>query len=126
MSLPVDLEALRDRIAEYGTTAFLVTADHQGAAHVVSVMLRGVGDDLVVPVGRRSRANLERSHQATLLWPPGPDPAYSLIVDAAADTDDGEEDEVRLTPHSAVLHRMAGATGDGPYCLPVDEPGPAA
>jgi hypothetical protein len=121
MSVSVDLDALRERIADHGTTAFLVTVSENGTAHVVSVSLRFEGNGLAVGVGRRSRANVEQNQEVTLLWPPGPDPAYSMIVDATALP--GDEDEITLHPHSAVLHRVAGAAGDGPTCLPVTEPG---
>ncbi len=120
MSVPVDLGALRERIADHGTTAFLVTVNENGTAHVVSVLLRFEGDGLAAAVGARSRSNVERNQDVTLLWPPRPDPAYSMIVDATAAA--GDEDEITLEPHSAVLHRVAGADGDGPTCLPVTDP----
>jgi mannose-6-phosphate isomerase-like protein (cupin superfamily) len=87
----------------------------------VSVAVRTDGDRLVVPVGRTTRSNRERDPSATLLWPAGPDPAYSMLVDvsAVAVVDDGE---AVLEPRSAVLHRVAGAPGDGPTCAPVSEP----
>lgn len=122
MSLPVELDALRERIAEYGNAAFLVTVDEHGAVHVVSVALRYADDGIVVPVGRRSRTNVERNKAVTLLWPPRPDPAYSMIVDATVVAFGVDNAEVTLEPHSAVLHRVAGASGDGPTCLPVAEP----
>lgn len=121
MSVPVELDALRDRIAEYGDHPFLVTVNDDGTAHVTSVSVRVDGDDLVCGAGRRTRANVAERPGVSLLWPTGPDPAYSLIVDAAAVVDEGSED-ARLTPHSAILHRVAGAAGDGPTCLPVSEP----
>jgi hypothetical protein len=121
MSVPVELPALRSRIDEYGTTAFLVTVGPEGGAHVVSVTVRVDGDRLVVPTGRTTRANLERNPGATLLWPPRPDPAYSLIVDATAVVATEEADGAVLEPRSAILHRVAGAAGDGPTCVPVTE-----
>jgi hypothetical protein len=122
MSLPVDLDALPARIAEYGNTPFLVTVNDEGAPHVVSVTLHHEGDGLVVPVGRRSRANVERNQEVTLLWPSRPDPAYCMIVDATVVSFDGGQAEITLEPRSAVLHRVAGAAGDGPTCVPVAEP----
>jgi hypothetical protein len=122
VSLPVDLDALRERIAEYGNTPFLVTVNEDGTAHVVSVTLRHEGDGLAVPLGRRSRANVERNREVTLLWPPRPDPAYSMIVDARVVSFGGDNAEITLEPHSAVLHRVSGAEGDGPTCIPVAEP----
>src|SRR5207344_2322150 len=108
MSLPVDLDALRDRIAEFGKAAFLVTVNEQGTAHVVSAVLRYDGDRLVVPIGRRTRANIERVPEVTLLWSPGPDPAYCMIADATVVSVADDEAEATVEPHSAVLHRVAG------------------
>lgn len=122
VSLPVDLDALRDRIAEHGHTAFVVTVNEDGTPHVVSTTVRIDGDRLAIPVGRRTRANAERAAAVTLLWPPGPDPAYSLIADATYVGGGEADDAIVVAPHSAVLHRMASATGEGPTCLPVDEP----
>jgi hypothetical protein len=117
MSQPVDLDVLRDRIAEYGDRAFLITVNEHGTPHVVSVSLHYQDDQLHGSAGRTTRANLERNPALTLLWPPGPDPAFSMIVDATVVTvrDDGQ---ITLAPHSAILHRVAAA-GDGPTCLPV-------
>jgi hypothetical protein len=84
---------------------------------VVSVELRWEGDVLVAGVGRSSAANAVARPAVTLLWPSGPEPGYSLIVDAAAVVADGA---VRLVPTSAVLHRLAGAVVDGPTCRPVE------
>ena len=118
MSEPVDLAALRDAIADQGPVTYLVTVNDDGTAHVVSVVPHYDGDGLVVGAGRRTRANIERQPHVTLLWPPGPDPAYSMIVDATVVSVDGEH--ATLGPHAAVLHRVAGAEGGSTNCLPVD------
>lgn len=120
MSVPVDLTALRDRIAEHGDHPYLVSVNDDGSPHVTSVTVRVDGDHVVVGTGRRTRANLAARPAVALLWPPAPDPGYSLIVDVVADLLDGA-DEARLAPKAAILHRVAGAPGDGPTCLPVDE-----
>lgn len=118
MSQPVDLTALRGAVAEQGPITYLVTVNDDGTAHVTSVVVRYDDDHLAVGTGRRTRANIERRPQVTLLWPPGPDPAYSLIVDATVVAVDGED--AVLEPQAAILHRVASASGDGPTCLPVD------
>jgi hypothetical protein len=124
MSVPVELSALRAAIAEHGRVAYLLTVNDDATPHVVSVEVTVTGHDvdgdrLVVGTGRRTRANLERATRVTLLWPAGPDPAYSLIVDAtvASLADDGAS--AALAPSAAVLHRVAGAAGEGPNCVPV-------
>ncbi len=121
MSVKQELDGLSDRIGEYGSHAYLVTVTAEGAPHVVSVSVVVDGDDgrLAVAAGQRTRANLDARPTATLLWPPATDPAYSLLVDGAyvGDRDGGER--IVIEPTSAVLHRVAGADGEGPTCLPV-------
>lgn len=119
MSVDVDLGALADRLAAFGDRAYLLTVTDDHLPHVVSVRVSLRGDHLTTTVGRRTGANLARRPSATLLWPPpGPDRAYSLIVDGIA-VDAPGEGPVSLLPTAAVLHRVAGAAGEGPTCLPV-------
>ena len=120
MSVPVDLAALRDRVAEFGAHPYLVTVNDDGTPHVTSVSVRVAGDALVAGAGRRTRHNLGARPDVSLLWPPAADPAYSLIVDVHATVAEGSED-ARLTPRAAILHRVSGAAGDGPSCVTVDE-----
>ena len=121
MSVAVDLGALADRLAEFGDRAYLLTVTDDSQAHVVSVQVALSGDHLATTVGRRTGANLAQRPTATLLWPPrGPDGAYSLIVDGTA-LDASGEGPVSLVPTAAVLHRVAGAGGEGPTCIPVTD-----
>jgi hypothetical protein len=46
------------------------------------------------------------------------EPDYSLIVDGTALAATGEG-ALAVAPTRAVLHRVAGAAGDGPTCRPV-------
>lgn len=122
MSVRVGLEALRDQIDSFGPQAFLVTVSPQGTPHVVSAVLRPQGDELAVEVGRTSRANATAHPVVTLLWSPGAGGEYSLIVDGTAEVggDGGDgAGTVTIQPTAAVLHRIAGALGDGPGCVPV-------
>jgi hypothetical protein len=122
MSVRVGLEALRDQIDSFGPQAFLVTVSPEGTPHVVSAVLRLQGDELAVEVGRTSRANATAHPVVTLLWSPGAGGEYSLIVDGTAEVDgDGGDGAgtVTIRPTAAVLHRIAGALGDGPGCVPV-------
>lgn len=119
MSIAVGLAALYEQIDAFGPQAFLVTVSDDGAPHVVSVLVGRSGDDLEVGAGRTSRANVGARSVVTLLWsPPAGDGAYSLIVDGTGvASDDG--DSVAIRPTAAVLHRIVGAAGDGPSCVPV-------
>ncbi len=118
MSIAVEIAELEERIAEYGAQAFLVTVRDEGTPHVVSVVVRVEAGRLRMGAGSRTRANLGQRPTATLLWSPLPAGAYSLIVDATADPAGGDDESIALDVSSAVLHRMAGASGDGPTCLP--------
>jgi Pyridoxamine 5'-phosphate oxidase len=120
MSVTVSLEELHEQIEASGPRAFLVTVSDDGRPHVVSVVVRRQGDGVAFGAGRTSRANLEARPTATLLWPPGPVDGgeYSLIVDGHRDAA-GDDDTVTVHPTAAVLHRIAGSSGDGPSCIPV-------
>jgi Pyridoxamine 5'-phosphate oxidase len=132
VSVPVDLQALRDRLGEFGDRAFLVTVGDDGRPHVVSVHVGTDGDLLVVATGRRTSANVVARPDVTLLWPgpprpPGPagedDDAgateYGLIVDGTGELVGSEPPAVTIRPTAAVLHRLADTAGDGPACVPV-------
>jgi hypothetical protein len=124
VSQPVDLAALEHRIREYGTAAYLVTVNEDGSPHVVSVVVRYDGAAIRCAVGGRTRGNLARRGAATVLWGPAADPAYSMLIDVRHEAPDVEGDDVVLAPTSGVLHRVAGAAGDGPTCVALaDDPG---
>jgi hypothetical protein len=143
VSVAVDLEALSARIAEYGDAAYLVTVTDDQQPHVVSVRVRVDGEHLAMDVGRGTRANLTRRPTLTLLWHPVSGGDYSLIVDGTVATTTGTTATgtttagttaagttavgattgggIAVLPDSAVLHRVAGAAGQGPTCRPVTE-----
>jgi hypothetical protein len=119
MSKAVDLDALTDRLAEYGNRAYLLTVTDDATPHAVSVRVELRDGHLVTSIGRTTSANLAQRPTATLLWPPTePEGAYSLIVDGTAVSPVGEG-PLSVEPTAAVLHRVADAAGDGPTCLPV-------
>lgn len=118
VSVAVDLEALGERLATYGDRAYLLSVTDEALPHAVSVQVRLDGEHLVTRVGRRTGANLVARPHATFLWPPpGAGGDYSLIVDGTA-VEPAGEGELAVRPTAAVLHRVAGAPGDGPTCLP--------
>lgn len=121
MSVAVAIEALKDKVAEFGPTPYLVTVGADGRAHVVSVRARVDGANVRVSAGRTSRANAGANPAATLLWPAGTGEPYSLIVDGEADVDDADDGELVIRPTRAVLHRVADAPGDLPNCVAVEE-----
>jgi hypothetical protein len=119
VSVPVDLAVLRDQIERHGPSAFLVTTAADGPPHLSSVLVEAVGDDLTMGCGKTTRVNVAARPQVSLLWPPGPEPGYCLIVDAVAQDD--ADSTLTVRPTAAVLHRVAGAPAELPRCLPVDD-----
>jgi hypothetical protein len=117
VSVPVDLHALEATATALGTEALLATVTDAASPHVVSVVVRWNDGRIEAGAGRRTAANVGIHPQVTLLWPQRHADAYRLIVDGDAVV---EGETVTITPTFAVLHRIAGAPGDGPTCLPVD------
>ena len=117
MSVPVDLEALESTAIALGAETLLVTVSDAATPHVVSTLVRWRDGTIETGAGRRTAANVDAHPAVTLLWPPAHDGAYRLIVDGDASVT-GET--VTITPTFAVLHRIAGADGEGPTCLPVE------
>jgi len=115
--VPVDLEALESTATALGAEALLLTVSDVATPHVVSTIVRWRDGALETGAGRRTAANIAAHPVVTLLWPAAKDGAYRLIVDGDASVT-GET--VTVTPTFAVLHRIAGAAGDGPTCLPVE------
>jgi hypothetical protein len=107
VSLAVDLAELPAHISRFGSSAFLVTSSAEGPPHVSSVLVTVAGDNLEVPVGRKTRANVAERPAVTLVWWGDPDGDYCLIVDAAAGV--GTKENLLVRPTSAVLHRLAKA-----------------
>ena len=122
MSVPVALDALAAQVSAYGPVAFVVTTSADGGPHTVSVRIALDGTELRASVGRTSASNAAARPSVTVLWPPRPDPRYSLIVDADAEVEGtpGVDAVLVLTPSRAVQHRQADAGDDVPSCLPVE------
>ena len=121
MSLPVGPAELRSQVDHYGPVAYLVTvAPGTGRPHVVSVSVGWDAGALVCGAGSRTAANVGAGADVTLLWSPRAGDGYSLIVDGPARVVDGVGGPlVSIRPVGAVLHRLAGLTGDGPNCIAV-------
>ena len=120
MSVPVELDQLRDEIGRFASV-FLLTVTDDARPHAVSVTTTWDGDRLVLSAGRSSVANALARATVTLLWPAVEAGGFSLIVDGAA-TDAGPG-TIAITPAKAVLHRSAvaadGSGAVGSECVPV-------
>ena len=121
MSVPVDVTALHAELARFGDVAFLVTARPGARPHIVSVRVALAGGVLTMSAGRSSRANVTVAREVALCWPGPIDEGYCLLVDGTAVADDTAE-TVTVAPTGAILHRLADASTDLPYCAPLDDP----
>jgi hypothetical protein len=119
MSIPVDLDALRDELSSRERPAYLITAG-DGPPHLVSVFLRWVDGAFEAACGRTTARNLAQNDAVSVVVPPNENGGYSLIFDATGEVVD---ETVRLVPSHAVLHRPAEVPdGSGPCphdCAPV-------
>lgn len=115
----VDLQALADALADY-PYAYLITVDDEYRAHTVTVepQLREATLDIGL-IGGRTRNNLAKRADVTLLWPPTEPGGYSLIVDGTAEVSEAAAETARLTvvPTRALLHRDADSPDAAKGCL---------
>ena len=109
MSVPVDLEKLRESVERFGALPYLITTGADGRPHAVSVHVWWDSDRIVTRAGRRTVANATDRPLVSLLWAPVGDDGFSLIVDGSATV---EDDRVSVRPTTAVLHRQASAPGE--------------
>lgn len=115
MTVPVSLDQLKEEVARFGSSPYLLTVTDDHRAHAVSVQVAwdDAGEALTMGAGRSTGANARARPDVTLLWPPYEPGGYSLIVDGSATV----TDELVFRPRKAVLHRSAvgapGADGQG-------------
>jgi hypothetical protein len=115
----VDLERLAAALPDF-PFAYLITVGDDYRAHTVTVepRLRGATLDVGL-IGGRTRDNLARRGDVTLLWPPREPGGYSLIVDGKAEVTESAGEAVRLgvVPERALLHREADSPSAAKGCL---------
>jgi len=120
MSIPVDVDALREHLAQRQRPAYLITAGAHGPPHLVATFLRWADGAFEAPAGRHTARNVGERPHASVVVPPDEPGGYSLIFDAIAEL---SGDLVRLAPAKAVLHRPAEGEGEpgscGHDCAPV-------
>jgi hypothetical protein len=115
----VDFERLAAALPDY-PFAYLITVDDDYRAHTVTVepQLRETTIDVGL-IGGRTRQNLARRRDVTLLWPPPEPGGYSLIVDGKAEVTESADETVHLgvVPTRALLHREADSPSAAKGCL---------
>ncbi|MDT5207238.1 MAG: hypothetical protein QOD34_3874, partial [Mycobacterium sp.] len=115
-SKKVDFERLADAMTGYHW-AYLITVDDDYRVHTVTVEPELRNRIIAVGlIGGRTRRNVEKRSDVTLLWPPSDPGGYSLIVDGRADVlgvSDATDDAVvlQVAPTRALLHRNADSAG---------------
>ena len=123
MSIPVDLDALRDELAGHERPAYVVTAGDSGGPHLVSVFLTWADGAFTTGCGNKTARNVGERPEVSVVVPPDDPGGYSLIFDATGEVVDGDPRMLRLTPQKAVLHRPAGGPDDvggcGHDCAPL-------
>lgn len=115
MTSTVDFDRLAEKLVGYDY-AYLITVDGENRPHPVPVMpvLRGDTVQIGALGGRRSRANLARTGDVTVMWPPPAPGGYTVIVDGTAQVSAaGELASVTITPSRAVLIRIATPESPG-------------
>jgi hypothetical protein len=114
MSIPVQLDEVREVASGQAPFAYLLTVTDDATAHVVAIVPAIGAGEIVCEAGRTSCRNAVARTSVSLLWPPATPDDYSLIVDGDASVDGST---VRITPTRAVRHRPA--VGGGNDCAPV-------
>jgi len=120
LSIPVELDQVRDQVAASGSYAFLLTVTDDGRPHAVSLVPEWDGDELVCAPGPRTVANAERGGEVSLLWPVSSRAGFTLFVNGQAEVRvDGESKKVAIKPTSAVLHKTPEGEAQAPGCVRV-------
>ena len=121
MSIPVAATDVVERLAEYGSSPFLVTVSPDGTFKVVHVAILWDVDSAAFHCapGAGTLRNLSHSEgePATLVFPgPGAE-THSWLVDTAGRVDPNDDGWAILAYESGVLHRPApGEPGDQRHC----------
>lgn len=115
MTSNVDFTRLAEKLVGYDY-AYLITVDAENRPHPVPVMPTLQGDTVHIGAlgGRRSRTNLARSADVTVMWPPPTPGGYTVIVDGTAEVSDGGElASLKIAASRAVLIRVATPSSPG-------------
>ena len=81
MSIAVSIDKLREEVARFGPTPYLLTVTDNSRGDAVAVTVEWQGDELVMGIGGRSSRTRQVHPDVSLLWPPFEPGGYSLISD---------------------------------------------
>jgi hypothetical protein len=120
VSIPVELDKVREQVAACGPYAYLLTVGEEGRPHAVSLVVEWEGDELVGAPGPRTLGNAERSPAVSLLWPVSGRAGFGFFVNGEAEVrGDGDQKRVFVKPASAVLHKTPEGEAQAPHCVRV-------
>jgi hypothetical protein len=120
LSIPVELDEVREQVAACRSCAYLLTVTDDGRPHAVSLVVEWDGDELVCAPGARTVANAERGPEVSLLWPVSGRAGFTLFVNGQAEVRvDGDAKKVAVKPTSAVLHKTPEGEAQAPGCVRV-------
>ena len=103
MSIPVAVTDLEATLVDF-LWGYLVSVNAEPRAHLRAVPTRFLDGVLLARVGEGTKVNVAERPKVTMVFPPSAAGGMSLIVDGDATVRD---DDIVLTPTSAVLHRAA-------------------
>lgn len=116
MTSNVDFDQLAEKLVGHDY-AYLITVDGENRPHPVPVMPVLKGDTVHIGAlgGNRSRRNLARSSDVTVMWPPPAPGGYTVIADGQAEISDagGDLASLKFVPTRAVLIRVATPASPG-------------
>ena len=82
MSIPVEIDRLREQIERFGPSPYVLTVSSDARPHAVSINVLWDRDVLVASVGKKTVVNAAEHEAISLLVPPAENGCHSLIGDA--------------------------------------------
>lgn len=107
----MDDDSLARAITVHGRDAYLLTVGDEGP-HTSFVTVRYDAGRLSCILGKNALANVERTPDVSVFWPPLEDGGYGIIVNGRVVHEEAHSAPVEIRITKAVLHR-AGEKPDG-------------
>ena len=114
MSIAVELDGVREQVARFGPSPYVLTVSADARPHAVSINVLWDGDVLVASVGRKTVTNAGANNSVSLLWPPVENGGYSFIVDGVASVTPGDDGGMmRFEPKGLIPGKWGWGGGAG-------------